>query len=125
MEPVAWWQDVPVDIRAKLSFFNVGVPKEPHANGAVALIKAAARPADFVVLKMDLDNSPLELSIVDALLSDPSLAELVDEFFFEYHFAFDQVSFGWGNQGQGRTVDEALHTMRRLRDVGIRSHFWV
>jgi len=125
MDPKVWWNEVPVDVRAKLSFFNVGVPKEPHPNGAVALLKAAAKPEDFVVVKMDIDNAQLEHSIVNELLSDRSFAELVDEFFFEYHFVFDNIEFGWGRQGKGHTVDEALRVMRRLRTSGIRSHFWV
>ena len=74
-----------------------------------------------------MDNSEVELSIVRALLSDASFTRLVDEFLFEYHFAFDGVNFGWENTGdwRGHTADEALKVMRRLREAGVRAHFWI
>ena len=52
---------------------------------------------------------------------------LVDELFFEAHFYFDGINFGWGALGADRrhTVDEALALMRTLRERGIRSHFWI
>jgi len=52
---------------------------------------------------------------------------LVDELFFEAHFYFDGIQFGWGALGADRrhTVDEALALMRTLRERGIRSHFWI
>ena len=91
MDAAEWWQDVPVAFRSKLHFYNTKAPKEPHENGVVALIKATATPTDFVVLKLDIDNSEVEHSIVQALLSDGLFASLVDEFFFEYHFTFDGI----------------------------------
>ena len=55
------------------------------------------------------------------------LGALVDELFFEAHFYFDGIQFGWGALGADRrhTVDEALALMRTLRERGIRSHFWI
>jgi hypothetical protein len=55
------------------------------------------------------------------------LSALVDELFFEAHFYFDGINFGWGALGADRrhTVDEALALMRTLRERGIRSHFWI
>lgn len=54
------------------------------------------------------------------------------QLYFEYHFYFDGLNFGWLTHKQGRnyqkwnhTVDDALSLMRRLRQRGIRAHFWV
>ena len=44
-----------------------------------------------------------------------------------YHFEFD-FDFGWGGSnwdGAGRTLDTAMKLMHRLRQAGIRAHFWI
>ena len=112
-------------MRSKLHFFNVGVEREPHANSALAVIRVTARREDFVAIKVDVDNAPIELSVVRSIVDDPSLYEVIDELFFEYHFNFDGINFGWGGTDLGSDVDDALALMRALRERGIRAHFWV
>lgn len=55
-------------------------------------------------------------------------AHLVDELFFEYHYYFDGMDFGWGDlsaiQSQ-HNVTSAIHLMTRSRHKDIRAHFWV
>jgi hypothetical protein len=85
-DPDSYWRDVPAEIRAKLTFMNIGVPKEPDPNGVIALLKATAKPDDFVVLKVDCDASHIEESIINALLKDHKVSALVDELYFEHHF---------------------------------------
>ena len=91
-------------------------------------LRGVARPSDFVVLKLDIDYSPVELSIVRAIIADPSLAALVDELYFEYHFRFDShtlLQSLWTGSGGNETVDNALALMHALRERGVRAHFWV
>ena len=90
------------------------------------VLNATATTDDFVVVKVDIDNGP-ELQVVHAIAKVPELGALVDELFFEAHFYFDGIQFGWGALGADRrhTVDEALALMRTLRERGIRSHFWI
>ena len=90
------------------------------------VLNATATVDDFVVVKVDIDHGP-EMQVVHALAKVPELAVLVDELFFEAHFYFDGIEFGWGDLGADRrnTVDDALALMRRLRERGIRSHFWI
>ena len=46
--------------------------------------------------------------------------------YFEYHFNHDGHNFGWGTGDLGgRDVDTAINLMLRLREAGIRSHFWI
>lgn len=129
-EPQAWWATLRPERRMKVSFYNVKVDMEPalQANQTSVLrwLRGMAAPDDFVVLKLDIDHSPTELSIVEAIAEDASLAALVDELWFEYHFRFDVgVEFGWKQSHFNRTVDDALRLMGRLRSRGIRSHFWI
>ena len=58
---------------------------------------------------------------------EPSRAQLRirGRLFFEYHFFFDGRDFGWGNVDPAITADEALKLMRRLREGGVRAHFWI
>jgi hypothetical protein len=113
---------------------NVGIDAEPHPLGLLAMLKESARPEDFVVVKIDIDNSVIEESIVHAIAADPLVLRLVDELFFEFHFFGEpEFNFGWGvRDSPGRagtrtnaTADTALHLMSKLRKRGIRAHFWV
>ncbi len=78
-----------VDERAPAS--GSGGPGRPPASrpspsDPLALIQATARPADFVVLKVDIDGGP-ELELVSRIAdNEGGLASLVDELYFEYHF---------------------------------------
>ena len=127
-----WWRNVPNDVRHRLNFHNQPVTAE----GFVQYLADTARPEDFVALKVDIDGGP-EIPIVRAIAERPELARLVDEVFFEYHFDFDGIDFGWHIRKPGArrrfrydtysnaTVDDALGQMRQLRERGVRSHFWV
>ena len=122
---------MPVAMRSRISFYNVGV-ELPHApsnssGNVLAKLRKEARPSDFVVMKIDFDSVEVEWALVNEIATDPSLGRLVDEIFFEHVYYFDGFDFGWGanKDNQTTTVDEMLALMRRLREQGIRAHFWV
>ena len=136
LKPAMYWAAVPAHVRAKLHFMNTGVEREPHANGALQLLNLTAKREDFVVFKLDVDDGPIEESIVETILADPRLIELIDEFFFEYHFAEPGVLETEWNMtldvprhvplSEAKpTADQALSAMRRLRAQGVRAHFWI
>ena len=79
------------------------------------------------MLKVDIDTwTDTELAIISRV-AQPPLLGLVDELYFEYHYAFgDDINFGWGKVPRSHgDVDKALRVFRRLRTLGIRAHFWV
>ena len=139
-DPVTWWRYVPVSVRAKTHFYNVPVNESLGAKDGHSFLQhlaASAHPDDFVVVKVDIEghNGGPELEVVQAIAACPSLAALVDELFFEYHFWSEEHSSptkhsypsGWGRvdrEKQG-TIDDALRLMRRLRKLGVRAHFWI
>jgi hypothetical protein len=49
------------------------------------MLKRIAKPEDYVVFKLDIDNSKIEAMFVEQLLASPELLALVDDFFFEHH----------------------------------------
>ena len=67
--------------------------------------------------------------MVGLLLGRPDLIELVDEFFFEFHFRCEIMSrCGWGDVPQvgslGNDRFSAMKLFSELRKKGVRAHFW-
>ena len=133
-----WFGELPPQIRAKVRYYKdfvfEGKPSDAEAtmdeasrhpvNSFLAILQAVAKPDDFVAVKIDIDTPEVELTIVQAIAEKPFLAALIDELYFEYHFYYDGLDFGWKTETKG-DVDSALGLMRRLRDLGIRAHFWI
>ena len=68
----------------RVAFFNFPITDEQSsARNPLTVIKQVAQPGDFVVFKLDIDNSPVENAIVAQLQSDPEAYKLVDIFFYE------------------------------------------
>mmetsp|Transcript_13845 Transcript_13845/g.28379 ORF Transcript_13845/g.28379 Transcript_13845/m.28379 type:complete len:341 (-) Transcript_13845:356-1378(-) len=118
----SWWGELPASLRAKVHFYHDWVeerelgggdektgrpPQKPPSAGFgyawprghssfLDTLERVAKPEDFVAVKVDVDTASVELTIMEALAERPELAALVDEIFFEYHFKFDGLDFGWG-----------------------------
>jgi len=130
-----WWGNLGPELRHKVRFFEVPVMEgELHEamagvhnpNSFLQMLQSVARPEDFVAVKLDIDTPAIEQTIIGTLTQRPDLAALIDELFFEYHFHFDaNIDFGWGDVPESISVDAALATMHRLRELGIRAHFWI
>ena len=129
-----WWGDAGPEIRNKVRFYEVPVMEgelheamqgKRNPNSFLQMLKYVAKPEDFVAVKLDIDTPAIEQTIVSVLTHRPDLASLIDEMFFEYHFYFDGLDFGWGGKNIKGDVDTALGTMHRLRALGIRAHFWI
>ena len=128
-----WWGSAPASLRSKTRFFEVPVMEgeldealagKPNPSSFLQMLAVTSKPEDFVVVKLDIDTPAIEQTIVAVLTQRPELAALIDELFFEYHFYYDGLDFGWGDNVQG-DVDTAIGTMFRLRSLGIRAHFWI
>ena len=108
--------------------FNTTAAGRREAGSFLSLLRATARPEDFVAIKVDIDGGP-ELFIVNSINERPELRELVDEIFFEFHFwnhgVFDAIWSSRLTPAKDGTVLDALRLMLSLRRRGIRSHFWI
>lgn len=115
-----WWRNVPSELRGKIRFHN-----EPVSAAKFAAALSNSSRDDFVVVKLDIDNTEVEMTIIDVILKHH---HLVDELFFEYHYYFDGLNFGWGkleHLKHTHNATSAMQLMTRLRRLGIRAHFWV
>ena len=88
-------------------------------------------PEDFVIFKLDVDTSEVEIPIALDILNDPEMHSLIDEFFFELHFRCEVLmTCGWGKdvleESNGLQLDRpsTLKFFRDLRKTGIRAHIW-
>ena len=119
---------MPNATRRILNFTNQPV----SLDGFFATLKREARPDDFVVVKLDIDTPHLEMAMVRAIAEREELYTLIDELLFEYHVSLRMLTnvtsaahmravTGMSDS----TVSEAVQMMQRLRQRGIRTHFWV
>ena len=90
-------------------------------------MRAIATPKDFVVVKIDIDNSTVEEPLVAQLLADAHLARLVDEIFYEHHVRGTPMWTCCWRQGTvtDHTLVHSYDVFTRLRELGIRAHSWV
>jgi hypothetical protein len=80
----AYWDGVPLDARSRIHFFNIPAATQQSSEASpVALLRQVARPQDYVVFKLDIDNEAVELPILLDLLS-PDVAPLVDDVYVRW-----------------------------------------
>lgn len=118
---------VPAEVLPHYQFFNrkcSGVEGDKH--NPMTFIKAIARPEDFVLVKLDVDQRDVEWPIVHQILNDTSLSSLIDEFMWEHHSTVPDLKWAWakGNAIQGSLAD-GYNVFRKMREIGIRAHSWI
>jgi len=109
-------QALPDTLRAACHWINVGVDAAPDSpnNPLRRLVLDHYEPNDIVIVKLDIDNTALELKFVEQLLSDDRYrGGLIDHFYFEHHL-------------DGRYERrESIQLFLKLREKGIPAHYWV
>jgi hypothetical protein len=132
LEPILFWEKVPLPLKAIYQFFNAPITSDPKGGQSpTRMIKQLAKVEDFVAYKLDIDHPETELPIVLDFLNDPSLMQLVDEFFFELHYRCEVMRYcGWDYKmpkkhlGIELNSQSALNIFTKLRQNGVRAHFW-
>jgi hypothetical protein len=74
------------------------------------------------VLKLDIDNSDLELGIMEEIRRDASLQKMISEIMFEMHYNSRDMRqfFGEPNMSYAGT----LETLKQFRELGVFLHYW-
>ena len=83
----------------------------------------------------DIDNAPVELALVEDLLTrrvrahrDGGLVgihKLVDVFFYESHNDAKTMRAYWGDSGRGYSLNASYALFTRLRRLGVLAHSWI
>ena len=118
-----YWSVVPDDYVSRLHFYNTGFDvNTSHAAHPINIIRAIHKPGDVVIVKLDIDNSELELSVIREIEENPSLARMISEMFFEMHYDHREMAeFGLDN---GRTLSDVVARFKALRKAGLILHYW-
>ena len=94
--PADIYRDVPPEIVTALSYFNVPAnPSQGAAHNPFRIMSEVAKPADFVVVKLDIDTAPVELAFIKQILEDRNTSDLIDELFFEHHVMRSPLAATW------------------------------
>jgi hypothetical protein len=120
------WRQIPPHLKPIYHWYNIPVSPEPnHPDNALDYIKRVARPEDFVLLKIDIDNTPVEEALVSQLLASNELLGLVDEFYFEHHVNTTPMYPSWRTFDSPRTLEDTYRIFTTLRSKGVLAHAWV
>mmetsp|Transcript_2392 Transcript_2392/g.2507 ORF Transcript_2392/g.2507 Transcript_2392/m.2507 type:complete len:482 (+) Transcript_2392:130-1575(+) len=151
LEPVSFWRKVPPKYHSSYSFYNLpvtandtintidtidkyreGLQKTSVSNPLNMMLKVGVKETDFVAFKLDIDFPETEIPLALSLLHYNHFSHLVDEFFFELHFRCEfMMKCCWGKEIPERFLGlslfrpDVLLFFRKLREKGIRAHFWV
>lgn len=93
------------------------------------ILQDIATEEDFVVVKLDIDNTEIEMQFIDQIINTPRLAELVDELYFENHVTMNPMAFqGWELEDKKHNymnISRSYQIFMGLRQLGIMAHSWV
>jgi hypothetical protein len=116
---------VPKELFPNYHWINVGVESDPDGKmNPLRMLLEQYTEDDFVVIKLDIDTSWIEVPLVYQLLEDDRYNKLVDQFYFEHHVFQKELAGSWRHTMNG-TVKESLEVFGGLRRKGIASHYWV
>ena len=123
--PLQAFTSVPNELQAAYHWINIGVSADnTSAQNPLKMILENYNEDDFIVVKLDIDTSSIELPLARQLLTDDRLSNLIDSFYFEHHVHMQELAPNWKKSMQG-TMKESLELFYELRKKGIPAHSWV
>ena len=71
----------------RVHFYNIPVTDDlTQAAHPLNMIRNICQPGDFIAVKLDIDNGPLETAIIDEIQADEHLSQCISELFYEQHY---------------------------------------
>jgi hypothetical protein len=124
-EPANVFKKVPEHLMAAYHWINVGVETDPRSSlNPLKMILENFNEDDFIVIKLDIDTSFIEVPLAKQLLNDTALHKLVDQFYFEHHVMMRELTRNWGSSMKG-SVRDSIELFIGLREAGVAAHSWV
>ena len=70
-----------------MHFYNTPITDNfTEASHPLNIIRSVCKPGDFIVVKLDIDNGPLETAIMQEIRTDQILRYCISEMFYEQHY---------------------------------------
>lgn len=125
ISPQKVFEKLPASLQASYHWINVGVTSDPESKlNPLRLLLDNYNRDDFIVVKLDIDTSAIELPLALQLLEDDRYNNLIDQFYFEHHVYMQELAGDWGKAMSGSLLD-SLNIFSSLRVKGIAAHSWV
>ena len=71
----------------RLHFYNTPITDDfKQASHPLNILRSICKPGDFIVIKLDIDNGPLETAIMEEIGADRELRSCISEIFYEQHY---------------------------------------
>jgi len=126
MNPGDIFKEIPDDVMPYYHWYNIPAFTGKGAkDNPLTLLRILTRPEDYVVVKIDIDNTLVEYEFVAQILADPELLNLVDDFFWEHHVNVQEMYPWWTTQYDKQTLKDTYELFRKFRNAGVRAHSWV
>lgn len=126
MDPNVVFAAVPPELLPHYIYFNQGVEKAADGkwNPWRILKGMGVTTDDYVVVKLDIDNSEIENELISQILTTPALQGLIDELFFEHHVNTKPMLGYWGTGNSPILMKDSYRNFTELRTKGVRMHSW-
>lgn len=127
-DPVDFWSEVPAEVMQITHFYNVPASTNPSApTNPIRMLKSIVREHDFVVVKVDIDNTAVEEEFIRQIISSEIVMKLIDEIFWEHHVRGSPMQhYGWGDlTTQNSSLTDTYELLETMRKHGVRAHSWV
>ena len=127
LDPRQQWASIPTDLYADFTFVNSGVLADPDSpDHPWNTLLGAARPSDYVIVKLDIDTPSIEMPLMRQLMASPALQDRVDEMYFEHHVLVPEMFSNWGQDTDKLTqkMSDSYDMFTKIRNMGIRMHSW-
>jgi hypothetical protein len=124
--PAEVYELLPSEYMASFHWINIGVDpnKKSPANPLYNILLRHYNEDDFVVIKLDIDTSSVELQLVYQMIQDVRFHNLIDVLYFEHHVMLDEIKQDWKNSSHG-SVKYSLELFHQMRSVNIPAHYWI
>ncbi|KAG7337673.1 hypothetical protein IV203_037013 [Nitzschia inconspicua] len=124
-QPNDVYERIPTSLKHAYHWFNVGVnaSMESEYNPLVSILLEQFTPHDFVVVKLDIDTSSIEVPMVQLILQNKDIADRIDVLYFEHHVLVSDMAPWWKRSRKG-SVLESFKIFTQLRETGIAAHYW-
>lgn len=126
LDPHKAWDAVPKEAISGYTLINHGVEAGVDSKfNPWNLLTTVATPDDFVVVKLDIDTPAIEKSLFQQVMSNQTLANFIDEMYFEHHVYIPEMQRFWHLGPQSATtLATSYQWFAALRKMGIRMHSW-